>query len=111
MGADEIEVINAITFGELERLEYLWLEGFNVVNGENLVYAVIQERKNIIEFLLSKGVDINFYCDDDPKDPYYKWTPLDAAVYEGNDEITEFLKSKGAKQNIRNIEIREDRRK
>jgi hypothetical protein len=99
MGADEIEVLNAITFGERERLEYLWLEGFNVVNGENLFYAVLQYRKNIVEFLLSKGADINF-SNENPEDTYYNWTPLDLAIHEGFTEIVEFLKSKGAKQNI-----------
>jgi len=61
-------------------------------NGETLLWrAVYWERKEIVEFLISSGADVNGKCE--------SGTPLHVSSKNGSSEITELLISKGAHVN------------
>ncbi|MHC9540151.1 MAG: ankyrin repeat domain-containing protein [Vulcanimicrobiota bacterium] len=61
-------------------------------NGETLLWrAVYWDRKEIMEFLISSGADVNGKCE--------SGTPLHVSSMNGSSEITELLISKGAHVN------------
>lgn len=61
-----------------------------------LVYAIVNDRKEIVELLTIKGADVN------AKDEFSGWTPLHWAALLGQSETAELLISKGADINARN---------
>ena len=55
-------------------------------------YAVIQNKKLVVEQILKSGMDVNVLGEDD-------CTPLDYAILHEHKDLTEYLKLKGGRAN------------
>ncbi len=80
----------AARHGHLDLVDYLLNEGVNSWNA--LFVAVLNDRKEIANFLVSRGVDVNGFFFDNP---------LSCAVSKGNLEMSQLLLSNGANPNPR----------
>ena len=95
-------LFNAIRNGSLNRVCYFlhyYPHWINVKDGTGwtpLHWAVNEGNIEIVQFLVSKGADVNFM----PK--HHGWTPLHSAVSITNLEIVKFLISAGANVNAAN---------
>jgi cytohesin len=94
--ADYFVVIDAINRGDLNRIKELVSKGADVnarVGGVTpLLYAAVRGQKEIAEFLISKGSDVNVEDDLDEGGR----TALMHATLNGHVEIVDLLISKGA---------------
>jgi ankyrin repeat protein len=99
------DLVNAAKKGDKERLQMLLDNGWHAACIDHygrlpLVEAARNAKKDMVEFLLSKGARIN---DTEAQKPNF-YTPLMVAVAAGNEEITEQLLKAGANTEIKNID-------
>jgi ankyrin repeat protein len=85
----------AATAGDLAKVRELIAAGTdvnaaNAYGGTALAFACDHGRKEVVDFLLASGADVN------AKDTYYGATPLSWAVERGHAEIVRALLTKGA---------------
>jgi len=94
------DIFNAIESGDLGMVKELFTADPNIINTENddgerpIFYGARHGKKEIVEFLINKGANIN---DKDIKGS----TVLHLAVSGGSKELVEFLLSKGMDINAR----------
>ncbi|MDX1295365.1 MAG: ankyrin repeat domain-containing protein [Sulfurimonadaceae bacterium] len=94
------EFLDAIRRGDRAEIETLIMDGFDIDHAESthtppLIYAILQERSEIIQTLLSNGADVNVH------DHKYE-TPLHTAVKMRQDETLHLLMRYGARTSIEN---------
>jgi ankyrin repeat protein/beta-lactamase regulating signal transducer with metallopeptidase domain len=95
----------AASQGDIEKVKSLIEKGINVNTKDKEGYTAIYDaaargHKDVVEFLINKGADINIRVDIDAKNSGL-WTPLQTAVRHNQASVVELLISKGASVNTK----------